>query len=172
QHGEGPRGGIHPRDGTDVPKLRPQGARRIHVRGEPAPERSPGRSAPPERHDGDPEATAPDAAPHAGDRDRQRRPIPPPVKGRAARAALLLLLATILFTWPFAAHVSDGLGDIWDAKLNAWILHWDFHQTFQDPMRLFDANIFHPARYALAFSENLYGASLFGFPLYAAGVST
>jgi hypothetical protein len=94
------------------------------------------------------------------------------VKGRAAGAALFFLFATILFTWPFAAHVSDGLGDIWDAKLNAWILHWDFHQTFQDPMRLFDANIFHPARYALAFSENLYGASLFGFPLYAASVST
>src|SRR5262249_37753662 len=51
-------------------------------------------------------------------------------------------------------------------------LHWDYHQTFHDPARLFDANIFYPARYALAFSENLYGASLFGFALYAAGVST
>ena len=61
--------------------------------------------------------------------------------------------------------------DLWDAKLNAWILNWDFHQTFHDPLHLFDANIFFPATYALAFSENLYGASLFGFPLYAAGAS-
>jgi hypothetical protein len=55
--------------------------------------------------------------------------------------------------------------------LNAWILNWDFHQTFRDPFHLFDANIFFPARYVLAFSENLFGASLFGFPLYTAGAS-
>jgi hypothetical protein len=89
-----------------------------------------------------------------------------------AFAALFFLLATVIFTWPIAARLSDGLGDVWDAKLNAWIFHWDFHQTFRDPARLFDANIFYPGRYALAFSENLYGAALFGFPLYAAGVST
>ena len=87
-------------------------------------------------------------------------------------AAVFFLGATALFTWPFAAHLTNGLGDVWDAKLNAWILHWDFHQIFRDPVRLFDANIFYPGKYALAFSENLFGASLFGFPLYAAGVST
>jgi hypothetical protein len=51
-------------------------------------------------------------------------------------------------------------------------LNWDFHQTFHDPFHLFDANIFFPATYALAFSENLYGAALFGFPLYASGASS
>jgi len=56
--------------------------------------------------------------------------------------------------------------------LNAWILHWDFHQVFRDPIHLFDANIFFPARLALAFSENLLGAAVFGFPLYAFGAST
>ncbi|HEV8231621.1 MAG TPA: hypothetical protein VGQ75_04685, partial [Thermoanaerobaculia bacterium] len=66
----------------------------------------------------------------------------------------------------------SGLGDLWDAKLNAWIFHWDYHQTFRDPLHLFDGNIFYPARYALAFSENLWGAALFGFPLFAAGAST
>ncbi len=68
--------------------------------------------------------------------------------------------------------MGSGLGDLWDAKLNAWIFHWDYHQTFRDPLQLFHANIFHPARYALAFSENLWGAAIFGFPLYAAGAST
>jgi hypothetical protein len=66
----------------------------------------------------------------------------------------------------------SGLGDLWDAKLNAWIFHWDFHQTLRDPLHLFDANIFYPARYALAFSENLFGAAVFGFPLFASGAST
>ncbi len=51
-------------------------------------------------------------------------------------------------------------------------MHWDFTQTFRNLFRLFHANIFHPAQYALAFSENLYGAAVFGFPLYAAGLST
>jgi hypothetical protein len=89
-----------------------------------------------------------------------------------ALAAAFFLLATAVLTWPIVPRAADGLADIWDAKLNAWILHWDFHQIFRDPLHLFDANIFHPDRYALAFSENLLGASVFAFPLYAAGVST
>ncbi len=74
-------------------------------------------------------------------------------------------------TWPQAAHLSDAMTDIWDGKLVLRILDWDFRQTFRDPMNLFQLNFFHPARYVLAFSENLYGAALFGFPLFAAGVS-
>jgi hypothetical protein len=87
-------------------------------------------------------------------------------------AVLFFLAATVVFTWPVAPRAGSGLADLWDAKLNAWILHWDFHQTFRDPIHLYDANIFYPSRYALAFSENLFGAALFGFPLYAAGAST
>jgi hypothetical protein len=90
----------------------------------------------------------------------------------AALAALFFLAATVLFTWPMASRAREGLVDVWDAKLNAWILHWDYHQIFHDPVHLYDANIFFPARYALAFSENLVGAALFAFPLYAVGVST
>jgi hypothetical protein len=95
----------------------------------------------------------------------------PPARELAA-ASLFYAFAAAVFTWPLAMRLNSGLPDLWDAKLNAWILHWDFHQTFRNPMHLFDANIFYPARYALAFSENLYGAALFGFPLYAAGAST
>ncbi|HEU5251461.1 MAG TPA: hypothetical protein VFW15_15870 [Thermoanaerobaculia bacterium] len=89
-----------------------------------------------------------------------------------ALALLFFLAATVLATWPQAMRMGSGLGDLWDAKLNAWIFHWDYHQIFRDPLHLFDANIFHPARYALAFSENLFGAALFGFPFFAAGAST
>lgn len=95
-----------------------------------------------------------------------------PRRSEIALAGLFSLVATVLSTWPQAARMASGLGDLWDAKLNAWIFHWDFHQAFRDPIHLFDANIFHPARYALAFSENLFGAALFGFPFFAAGAST
>ncbi len=87
-------------------------------------------------------------------------------------AAAVFLLATILLTWPQAVRLGSGLGDLWDAKLNAWIFHWDYHQTFRDPLALFHANIFYPAKYTLAFSENLWGAAVFGFPLFAGGAST
>ncbi|MFN2632741.1 MAG: hypothetical protein ABR610_04920 [Thermoanaerobaculia bacterium] len=87
-------------------------------------------------------------------------------------AFLFFAASAVLFTWPLAARLTDGMVDIWDGKLTAWIFHWDFHQIFRDPLRLFDANIFHPARYALAFSENLFGAAVFGFPLYASGASS
>lgn len=84
-------------------------------------------------------------------------------------AALFFAALTVLMTWPHAAHLSDRMNDLWDAKQNAWILHWDFWQTFHDPVNLFQAPILHPARYALAFSENLYGGAIFGFPLLALG---
>ncbi|MEP6993552.1 MAG: hypothetical protein ABI968_03445 [Acidobacteriota bacterium] len=92
-----------------------------------------------------------------------------PPRSGAAWAAAFFVAATVLMTWPQAAHLNDRLNDLWDAKQNAWILHWDFIQTFRDPGRLFQAPILHPARYALAFSESLYGAAVFGFPLLAAG---
>jgi hypothetical protein len=96
---------------------------------------------------------------------------PPRRRREAAFAAIFFLAVTVLMTWPQAAHLGDALTDIWDAKLNARILQWDFHQTFHDPLRLYQLNFFYPSRDVLAFSENLWGVSLFGFPLLAAGAS-
>jgi hypothetical protein len=86
-------------------------------------------------------------------------------------ASVFFLAVTILMTWPQAARMSDAMLDVWDGKLNLRILHWDWYQTLRDPRNLFQLPIFHPARDALAFSENLYGAALFGFPLLSAGAS-
>ncbi|HYX22214.1 MAG TPA: hypothetical protein VFA98_15330 [Thermoanaerobaculia bacterium] len=74
-------------------------------------------------------------------------------------------------TWPQAAHLGDAMFDIWDAKLIARILQWDYHQTIHDPKHLFELNFFHPAHDVLAFSENLWGVSLIGWPLLALGAS-
>ncbi len=88
-----------------------------------------------------------------------------------ALAGVFFLGYTILATWPQAADLSGSLADLWDAKLSAWIFHWDYVQTLRDPGSLFQAPLFHPARYVLAFSENMYGAAVFGFPLLAGGAS-
>lgn len=94
---------------------------------------------------------------------------------RPRREALLALAffaaVTVVLTWPQAARLGSASADLLDAKLSAWILHWDYIQTLRDPLALFQAPILYPAKYVLAFSENMYGAALFGFPLLAAGAS-
>lgn len=94
-------------------------------------------------------------------------------RSRAFVRELLVFLGfvglTVLMTWPWALHLRDAAGDPGDSYLSAWIMWWDYHATFNDPLNLFHANIFYPYRYTLAFSENNYGLALPFFPLYALG---
>jgi len=77
---------------------------------------------------------------------------------------------TAVMTWPWILHWRDAVADRGDPYMIAWTLWWDYHQTFTDPLRLFDANVFYPYKYTLAFSENDYGLALLFFPLFALGV--
>jgi len=86
-------------------------------------------------------------------------------------AAALFSAAAVAMTWPLVQGLDRLVSDAGDTYLTAWIFHWDWRQFFRDPVHLFDANIFYPARLTLAFSENLFGAAIFGFPLYAAGLT-
>ncbi len=92
---------------------------------------------------------------------------------RASRDACVLLAfvaLTVVMTWPWAAHMRDTSYDPGDSYLNSWTLAWDFHQTFHDPLHLFDSNNFFPYRYTLAFSEHEWGIALLFFPAFAAGL--
>jgi hypothetical protein len=90
---------------------------------------------------------------------------------RTAAFAICLLLA-ITHTWPLALHPSRySRNDNADAELNEWILAWVAHQLPRDPLHLFDANIFYPARDSLAFSEPLIVPALMGAPLAWTGAS-
>ena len=86
---------------------------------------------------------------------------------------LLIFAAFCLFTsvvtWPYVTHLRDAVVDPGDPYLISWILWWDYHQTFTDPLHLFHTNLFYPLRYTLAFSEHSYGISMFFFPLFALG---
>ncbi|HKO01009.1 MAG TPA: hypothetical protein VJ032_04920 [Thermoanaerobaculia bacterium] len=90
-------------------------------------------------------------------------------KQHAAAATLFCALA-VLMTWPLATHLSTAVAAPGDPFINAWILDWDFYATLHQPLALFHANAFFPAKYSLAFSENLYGVALLLFPLRAIGV--
>ena len=93
-------------------------------------------------------------------------------RNRGVREALIFLafcLFTAVVTWPYVTRLRDAVVDPHDPYLVSWILWWDYHQTFTDPLNLFHSNLFYPLRYTLAFSENSYGIALPFFPLYALG---
>jgi hypothetical protein len=79
--------------------------------------------------------------------------------------AVLCLALAIVHTWPLALapHVYSR-NDNGDAQLNEWILAWVEHTLPRDPARLFQANIFYPAKDVLAFSEPLIVPAVLGAP--------
>jgi hypothetical protein len=87
---------------------------------------------------------------------------------------LLVLLGfvilTSIMTWPWVIHLRNACSDPGDPYLHSWVMWWDYHQTFTDPLRLFQANIFYPLSYTLAFTEHDYGIAMLFFPLYAIGL--
>jgi hypothetical protein len=89
---------------------------------------------------------------------------------RESLIILGLLLLTAVMTWPWVRHLRDGVADEADSYAHAYFLWWDYHQTFHDPLHLFDATIFYPYRTTLAFGENDYGIALLFFPLFAVGL--
>jgi hypothetical protein len=54
-----------------------------------------------------------------------------------------------------------------DSRLIIWTLAWDNHAWLDRVPSFFDANIFYPAKEALAYSEHLIGISLLTLPVYA-----
>jgi hypothetical protein len=87
-----------------------------------------------------------------------------------AGSVLLFIGLSVAMTWPLALNLGRAVSDPGDPYINIWILDWDWWATFRAPLSLFHANAFHPARYSLAFSENLYGIAMLLFPLRLFGV--
>src|SRR5881628_3234124 len=84
-------------------------------------------------------------------------------------AAALFVALALLMTWPLARNLSTAVAYPGDPFINAWILDWDWYATLHQPLHLFEANAFYPAKDSLAYSENLYGIALLLFPLRALG---
>ena len=79
--------------------------------------------------------------------------------------------AAVVLTWPLAIRLGTAVSDIYDPLLTTWILDWVAHALRHDPMRIFDAPIFYPAKMPLAYSENLIGIALAILPLHLANVA-
>ena len=85
--------------------------------------------------------------------------------------AVVSAALAILMTWPLGriSHAIVPASD--DASFSIWRLAWVAHQLPEDPARLFDANIFHPATNTLALSDAMLLVGVFGTPLFRTGVN-
>lgn len=101
--------------------------------------------------------------------------------GRITRAVLLAsgsLALAIIMTWPLATGLgslgrtgarpgSPGhFGDNGDGLFGLWNVSWVARTLVADPAHLFDANIFHPHRKSLAYSEANILAGAAGVPVW------
>ena len=89
----------------------------------------------------------------------------------AGSLAVFVILA-VAHTWPLAsAPRTLSRNDNADTVVHEWILAWVSHQAVHDPIHLFDANIFYPERYTLAYSDPLIVESAMAAPLLWMGAS-
>ena len=91
--------------------------------------------------------------------------------GREIGAFAFFLLLAIIFTWPLAIRLSTGTSDLGDPLLNTWIIDWDMYAATHSVSNIFQAPIFYPGKYPLAYSENLFGIAIVALPFYLAGCS-
>lgn len=95
---------------------------------------------------------------------------PPPAPARRLLPWLALTLlytaAACVYFWPLPRLAGDHIGpDLGDPLFNLWVLKWGAHQIGLGAPDVWDANIYHPTRGTLAFSDHLLGpaAQLFLF---------
>ena len=82
-------------------------------------------------------------------------------------AAVYLLTCRIMLAPIFNFANPGSASYVGDARLVIWLLAWDNHALLDRVPALFNANIFFPAPNALAYTEHMFGISLFTLPVYA-----
>ena len=91
----------------------------------------------------------------------------------AAALACCVLYGTLAvwMTWPLGARLGTHLPvthDIapFEVPLVAWTLSWESHALVTDPLRLPEANIYHPAPHALFYAPTAFGALPYFMPTF------
>jgi hypothetical protein len=87
-------------------------------------------------------------------------------------ALVAFIALAVMHTWPLAGAPSQwSRVDNADASLNIWAVNWVGAHLFQEPSRLFDANIFHPEKLTLAYSEVMIVQGAIAAPIVMLGGS-
>ena len=106
---------------------------------------------------------------------RWERPARVPTAGRMSRREWVLSIAgyaavLIAMSWPLVTDLAGhGIGYRADGQLSLWIMAWDVRTLLTNPSQLFEAPIFHPAKQALAFSENMLLPAVLAAPFTLVG---
>lgn len=88
-------------------------------------------------------------------------------RGEAVGVTLAAVALAIYFTWPLALRPGSlGRLEMGDGQFSVWNVAWVAHALTTPGVDLFDANIFHPHRDTLAFSEPNVGAGALAAPAY------
>jgi hypothetical protein len=92
-------------------------------------------------------------------------------RGGPALFFTFLVVASVVMTWPLGFGLNSFVADRGDPFFASWALAWDCHAMTTHPLGIFDANIFHPHRQALAYSEHMIGEAVMVLPLWFCGMS-
>jgi hypothetical protein len=98
-------------------------------------------------------------------------PSAPISRWRGWRETALVVLGfsslTVILTYPLAFRLgSIGRVDNGDGQFSIWNVAWVARTLVLDPLHVFDANIFYPHRWTLAYSESNLGAGALAVPVY------
>ncbi len=105
---------------------------------------------------------------HPGAFDNTRASVGRFMSARVLAPALLFVALTCLFALPLSVHPGSQVLDLGpDTRLFLWTLGWDVHALLQQPLAIFDANIFFPEPDTLAYSEHQIGSALVAIPVLA-----
>lgn len=86
-----------------------------------------------------------------------------------AVVSLAGLALALLMTWPLATgmgHLGRTFANDADGQLSIWNVSWVARTLVVDPWHVFDANIFHPHKTTLAYSESNLLPGAIGVPVY------
>src|SRR3954469_9627046 len=98
-----------------------------------------------------------------------------PASGTIARVREFLLVSlagailSVLMTWPLASdpgRLGRTLATDADGQFSIWNIAWVARTLVADPLHLFDANIYHPHKLTLAYSEANILPGIVGAPAY------
>ena len=88
---------------------------------------------------------------------------------KLAPVAGVFVLLTAVLTLPLSLEpATRAMALSADTRLFLWTLSWDVHALLHQPLRIFDANIFHPEPRTLAYSEHVIGSAILGAPFLVA----
>ena len=88
---------------------------------------------------------------------------------RGVAVVFVFVALTAVLTFPLSLEPGTrALPLSADTRLFLWTLSWDVHALLHQPLRLFDANIFHPEPRTLAYSEHLVGSAVLSAPFLLA----